>query len=214
MHSPLGKPGKSEEICGAEVAFRNVGHLNQHLHTAHKTIAAALDEKTVGRKRVNPIAAMFAATAAAASPMTEVDDASVVDMQVDTVSLAVNSPIGTLPPIKRQYSAPISLSSGGSHSPRSLTLRQEQISSYIDAPNEPLNCIMMMIVMNGFPLSAIDNPYVKQAFNRVAASRYTLRSLMIRKHKSMKDELVKHLKQMQCAVSFVLDGWTNVSHSK
>jgi hypothetical protein len=113
----------------------------------------------------------------------------------------------------------MSLSSGSSA--RSVILRQDQMSSYIDAPTEPLNCIMMMIVMNGWPLSAIENPYLRQAFKRVAetghqlsASRYILRRLMIRKHKAMKDEVIKHLKQKQCAVSFVLDGWTNVSHHK
>jgi hypothetical protein len=92
LHSE--KPGMTEEMCGAEVTFHNVGHLNQHLHNAHKSIAAAMDDKTTGRKRVNPIAAMFAAAAAT----MEVDDGSVVGCTPPYVLLLLRSSVSTLLP--------------------------------------------------------------------------------------------------------------------
>jgi hypothetical protein len=96
------------------------------------------------------------------------------------------------------------------------------MSAFIDAPLDPLNCIMMMLVMNCLPLSLIEDPYFRLAIDRTAkagatlnlVSRPTLRRLLIKKHAAMKAELVSHLKQRRAPVSLVLDGWTNVNHNK
>jgi hypothetical protein len=141
------------------------------------------------------------------------DDSSVNMTEEDAADSAI---ICTPPPLKRACS----FASSSSSSSRS-TVTQSQMSMYIDAPLDAAHCIMMMLVMNGFPLSAIDDPYVNQAFQRVAKSGYqlsmsrkTMRNMLILKHKAMKEELVRELKAAKSAVSFLLDGWTNVVHAK
>lgn len=223
------KPGQPDAYCDATVAFHSVTSLRQHLQARHKSIAATLQEasQTVGVKRPNPIQAMFgrsAGAAAVASPapaaasMLKETDCESVDMTEDgAVSSIADSALASPRPLKRAHSVTSSLSGS---SARSVWM-QDKMSMFIDAPQDPLNCILMMMLMNNMPLSAIDNPYTKQAFQRVAktgyqlsASRNTMRKMLIQKHRAMKDELIVLLKQQKCAVSFVLDGWTNVVHSK
>jgi hypothetical protein len=101
-------------------------------------------------------------------------------------------------------------------------LSQPKISAYIDTPLDPLNCILlMMIVMNGYPLIAIDDGYVKQAFHRAAdtgyelsTSRNTLQKLLIRKHRAMKEEpsALPNRKSAQSRSCWM--EWPDVVHSK
>jgi hypothetical protein len=135
-----------------------------------------------------------ASAAAAAAPM-DLDGDSVVDMVTDAVSVQPDSPITSPPPLKRVHSDASTLSSRSGK-----LISQQQIASYVDVPSDPLNCILMMLVMNGFPLSAVDDLYVRKAFQRVAetgfmlsASRFTMRNRLIRKHKVMKGDLIRKL---------------------
>lgn len=221
-----------ESLCSALLVFHSVASLKQHLQlakhaatwAAHTTStsdsstsasssAAGSRAGSIGQKRT--VADMLRGAAAAASASStaaaaacaipaasmELDDAQSI---TDTVT---SSSLSSPPPAASALRRPV---------------KQQKLSAFVDAPLDPLNCILMMLVMNCWPLSAIDDPFLRQAFTRTAKAghalhlptRNTLRKLVTVKHAAMKNELVKIIKELRTPVSLVLDGWTDVNHNK
>jgi hypothetical protein len=218
---------RHDRLCDAPLAFYSVASLTQHLklkkHTAtwaaHTTSSnsstassSAAGSGASGKKRsltdmfarVAPATSSPSAAAAAAAvgqmvPM-ELDDAQSISDTITSVSVA--SPPPTVPARR--------------------ATKQQKMTEHVDSPLAPLNAILMMLVMNCWPLSAIEDPYLRQAFSRTAKaghglvlpSRKTLRKMLTSKYTAMKGELVTRLQKLRTPVSLVLDGWTDVNHNK
>lgn len=217
--------------CNALLTFHNVSSLKQHLqlakhaatwekHTKMQSSTSTTGSSAVnGRGQKRTVADMFRASSTAAAPAAahavvaamDLDDAQSITDTVTSASLS--SP----PPARSSQTG------SAAETVWRRPAKQQRMSAYVDQPLDPLSCILMMLVMNCWPLSAIDNPYLRQAFARTAKAgaafpplptRNTLRKLVTAKHAAMKTELVKTIKELRAPVSFVLDGWTDVNHNK
>ena len=225
---------KKKEKCNAELVFSNVGSLKQHLqqlkhkaiwdaHTAGGSAAASSSSSSItGVKRTAydmfgaaagtgiQTATHGASAAAASSPIARViTDVEETESMHSASTLVSAVPSGSLPASSR----------------RSAPSQEQKITTLLDSSLDPLTCILMALVMNCLPLSLIDDPYFRQAIDRVAetakaghcvqlVARKTLRKMLLRKHQVLKGELVTYLKKLRGPVSFVLDGWTDVNHNK
>ena len=229
--------------CNALLAFHNVGSLKQHLKLAKhaatwekhtKTQSSTSTSTTTGsscsavggRGQKRTVADMFrgavasspSACAAAAASGSVAQQAAAMELDdAQSITDTVTSASLSSPPPARATGA------AAAATVWRRPAKQQRMSAYVDQPLDPLNCILMMLVMNCWPLSAIDNPYLRQAFSRTAKAgpslqplptRNTLRKLVTAKHAAMKTELVKTIKELRAPVSFVLDGWTDVNHNK
>jgi len=79
----------------------------------------------------------------------------------------------------------------------------------------------LAFIMNGWSIRATECKHFhdflsqfKQEKHATVPSRHVLREAIIRKHNSMKIEVVSKLKQSKIPVSLLLDGWTNVRKEK
>lgn len=235
------------KLCGAHIRFFSVSNLIKHIQTAHPTIS--LEQSTLsgtkrsiatmllaspraaaGRAAAPPEAAAAAASAAEfnlQSHEMDIDELFNHNQNNDSVSLeAESNDISSPPAAKRSSAATSSRSSAASvvstSSAGRNAMQQTKLTPHVIGVQNPNDCLLMALVMNGWPLRITEDIYFRRFIQSIQRSpnfpmelsRYRIRSAILRKQKQLKMHLVKELRVQRVPVSLVLDGWTNVVHNK